>query len=53
MTVGDCPYISHLFAFIYLNLEQYKESLKHSQKALEINLTYLPANHQSLIATYK
>ncbi|UJR11696.1 hypothetical protein I4U23_015877 [Adineta vaga] len=42
----------HLFGLIYLNRGQNKDSLKHSEKALEINLTFRPANHHTLTPTY-
>ena len=44
--------IYHLFGLIYLHRRQYKESLEHSEKALDINLTLLPANHYTLTTTY-
>ncbi|CAF0789408.1 unnamed protein product [Adineta ricciae] len=44
--------IYQFFGLIYLNREQLKESLEHSEKALEVYLTYLPANHQNLTPVY-
>ncbi len=44
--------VHHIFGLIYLSRKQYKQSLEHSQKALDINLSYLPADHKMLTPTY-
>ena len=44
--------VHHMFGLIYLSREQHKESLEHSQKALSINLSFLPADSQILTPTY-